>query len=236
MASPTSSQSDECSSTPPSDHGSDDESCSDPGSEDVLPGSSLSTASGVHTLPQYEYGNAPALKENQENSNHGFKATLYETLQDLGQPTVVHSQERLSSFTDPGLHIESLGLVSLPLYEHSISQITAMHNRPKSETVTSENNGSQTIWELDCSDSQFRNPDWRPHLQQIADNAGERMEVIGPVQAECYKLALIGSGASGEALARLADSQSSEAFGTLALCFPTEHEGGHIVLQTNNDT
>lgn len=108
------SDSDEYNSLSPPEHGSDHEG--DYESDDVPNGSG-------RPLPPYEYENAPLLPAEQDFSTHGFKTAMYTGFQDLAQPRVFHLHECLASFADPGLYIEGLGPVPLPLYEYYIAQI-----------------------------------------------------------------------------------------------------------------
>ncbi|KAE9968982.1 hypothetical protein BLS_005564 [Venturia inaequalis] len=228
------SNSDENHSLLPWDHEPDDERGSE--SEDGSQSSEHSTAEDVPSLPQYEYGNAPLLPAEQYLDTHKFKAALYRSFRDLAELPVYSAQECLTSFPDPGLHIEGIGPVPLPLYEHYITQITTTQGQMGANCCNTEGSGLTNIWEMDCTNFQFRNPAWLFHLQEVVDKAAKTMGVVGPVKAQCSKLVLMGSGASIEARTKVLDGLSSESFGILALCLPTEHEGGQILLRADNET
>ncbi|KAE9980572.1 hypothetical protein EG327_006518 [Venturia inaequalis] len=228
------SNSDENDSLLPWDHETDDERGSE--SEDGSQSSEHSTAEDVPSLPQYEYENAPLLPAEQYLDTHEFKAALYRSFRELAELPVYSARECLTSFPDPGLHIEGIGPVPLPLYEHYITQITTTQGQMRANCCNTEGSGLANVWEMDCSNFQLRNPAWLFHLQEVVDKAAKTMGVVGPVQAQCSKLVLMGSGASIEARTKALDGLSSEGFGILVLCLPTEHEGGQILLRADNET
>ncbi|KAK5257071.1 hypothetical protein LTR16_001675 [Cryomyces antarcticus] len=98
----------------------------------------------------------------------------------------------------PGLYIEGIGIVGLPLGERDAKAIIqASHQAPFGK-------GNETLvdvtvrktWELNADQFQLRNPAWSKFLQKILDNTAEALGVhVSGLRAELYKLLLYEEGA-----------------------------------------
>lgn len=111
----------------------------------------------------------------------------------------------------PGLDIKGIGLVGLPLDQHTAqSIINGCHKAPYGKgnvergisvrTQADGTIGSETIvnesvrktWELNPDRFDFRNPKWEPTVQKMAQSAARELGIPGKasVNAELYKLLL----------------------------------------------
>ncbi|KAL9593533.1 MAG: hypothetical protein Q9219_007506 [cf. Caloplaca sp. 3 TL-2023] len=99
----------------------------------------------------------------------------------------------------PGLSIDGVGTVGLPLNSQSANAVIGVcHQAPfgkGSDTIVDES--VRKTWELDPHEFQLQNPDWDPHVQTIARDAAKQLgiSVETNVTAELYKLLLYEEGA-----------------------------------------
>ncbi|KAI9836172.1 MAG: hypothetical protein M1837_003435 [Sclerophora amabilis] len=108
--------------------------------------------------------------------------------------------ETLPYAVNPGLDINGIGAIGLPLSERDATTITkACHKAPFGK-------GGDTIvdplvrntWELNADQFELKNPAWGGFLQKVVEKTGKELGVAGGgrgIRAELYKLLLYEEGA-----------------------------------------
>ncbi|OAL55584.1 hypothetical protein IQ07DRAFT_172094 [Pyrenochaeta sp. DS3sAY3a] len=169
-----------------------------------------------------------------EASEHSPEATFKRGFQ-----ACLEEQETTGTFTsfattpqfvNPGLHVEKVGSIGLPLSIRDAAAITAVCRQApfgrKDQTVVDES--VRKTWELDSSEFSLTNPAWDTYLRTLADQAYTTMGVQVATQAHKYKLLLYEEGAFFKA--HRDTEKMPGMFGTLVICLPSLHTGGEVVL------
>ncbi|KAL8838115.1 MAG: hypothetical protein Q9170_002256 [Blastenia crenularia] len=140
----------------------------------------------------------------------------------------------IDSFVNPGIFVDPIGIVRLPLSEDDAHALTQTgHKAPfgkGNETLIDES--VRKTWQIDAANVRFLNENWQPCLDQIIQRAAEELGVAGGasnIRAEFYKMLLYEKGAMFK------PHQDTEKvpgmFGTLIVCLPSEHTGGAVCLR-----
>ncbi|KAL8765527.1 MAG: hypothetical protein Q9209_007435 [Squamulea sp. 1 TL-2023] len=135
---------------------------------------------------------------------------------------------------DPGLYINSVGNIRLPLVRDDAEMIMKIADQAPfgrgSDIIvdTSFRNTKQ----LSTDSFQLRNPAWTGFLQDIIRDLGVRLgnpeNPVG-ITAELHKLLLYEKGAFFHSHR---DSEKAEGmFATLVVCLPSKHEGGEVIVK-----
>ncbi|KAG8627450.1 hypothetical protein KVT40_004933 [Elsinoe batatas] len=138
--------------------------------------------------------------------------------------TFAHSA-RVVQYPNPGLHVEGVGLISLPLTDASGLKGCG----GASATV-------RKTWEVDGGEVTFQNPAWEEWVGAVV--LPDVLEGLGvgegvEVDARLYKLLLYDEGGLFRAHE---DTEKEEGmFGTLVICLPGVHTNGDVRL-THNET
>ncbi|KAK2764503.1 hypothetical protein FQN54_009198 [Arachnomyces sp. PD_36] len=131
---------------------------------------------------------------------------------------------------NPGIEIEGLGRVGLPLSKRDAETIAKLsHQAPfgmGSETIVDLD--VRKTWELNPNQFKTANPSWVQALEEIVENVKTELGVNSEVEAQPHKMLLYGEGAMFKPHK---DSEKAPGmFGTLVICLPSEHEGGQVHL------
>ncbi|KAL9086906.1 MAG: hypothetical protein Q9165_006912 [Trypethelium subeluteriae] len=125
---------------------------------------------------------------------------------------------------DPGLTIEDVGTIGLPLSEREASLvIDASRKAPfgkGSDTIVDET--VRRTWEIDAGKLSFKNPKWENFVSEAVASAAHNLGVKDVVRGELYKLLLYEEGAITEKVPGM--------FATLVISLPSKHEGGELCL------
>lgn len=145
-------------------------------------------------------------------------------------------QNSRQEYPNPGLKIKDVGIVGLPLSSDGADTLKrASHRAPfgkGTETVVDEN--VRKTWQINAADISFANTRWDEWVQKrVMLMAFDTLAILPTsrehLRAELYKLLLY------EQDAHFKPHQDSEKvpnmFATLAICLPTEHEGGELILE-----
>ncbi|KAL8909958.1 MAG: hypothetical protein Q9171_004724 [Xanthocarpia ochracea] len=139
---------------------------------------------------------------------------------------------------DPGLYIDKIGSISLPLRVEDAERIV------KSAKQAPFGRGSRTVVdksfrntkELDPNSFQLQNPAWTGFLADTIEELGAALgyqDSPAAVRADLHKLLLYDQGAMFKAHR---DSEKADGmFATLVICLPSKHEGGEIVLSHHGE-
>ncbi len=155
---------------------------------------------------------------------------LLDALQRIDRPGTFCTSGRLPPAL-PGLHVEGVGAVALPLVR---SQALALKKQAKRApygkgTETLVDTKVRRVWEIDAAEVTLANPEWAEVLARAvrttqADLGLEQQRL----NAHLYKLLLYEPGSfflphrDGEKLARMV--------ATLVITLPSAHEGGELIV------
>lgn len=129
-----------------------------------------------------------------------YTAHLYEVISRVKAFGSFATFNPISEFANPGISVEGVGLIRLPLStDQAIGLIAVSQRAPFGH-------GGQTLtdlsvrktWELDKSQVMFRNPKWSRCLGDIINQAAGQLGALKPstfVHAEFYKMLLYERGA-----------------------------------------
>lgn len=134
---------------------------------------------------------------------------------------------------NPGLNIDGLGKIGLPLNEEAAQRLISKCQR------SPFGKGNQTLvddtvrkcWELDHNQFSLGNPAWQTFVSSVLVHIHTKLGLScrrDRVGAEMYKLLLYEEGAFFKAHQ---DSEKAPGmFGTLVISLPSYHDGGQVVL------
>lgn len=159
-----------------------------------------------------------------------ISAKLLETLSEIDRPgDVCTSDDR--PLTMPGLEVESVGVVSLPLGETQAEQlIDCCRQAPYGKgTETVVDTDVRRVWELDPEQFQLTNPKWEPFVAEIVSEVQQKLGLEDrKLDAHLYKLLVYEKGSfflphrDGEKLDRMV--------ATLVIGLPSVCEGGELIV------
>lgn len=142
-------------------------------------------------------------------------------------------QKIITEYPNPGLEFENVGTVGLPMSSRDIEAVKqASHQAPfgkGSETIVDKS--VRKTWQIDASKVKINNPRWDEWVQRnVPDEELGVPPVAWPnVRAELYKLLIYEFGAHFK---QHQDSEKAQGmFATMAICLPTAHESGELVLE-----
>ncbi|KAF1835575.1 hypothetical protein BDW02DRAFT_495568 [Decorospora gaudefroyi] len=160
-----------------------------------------------------------------------LRKQLQDLLDNLQLDGTFSSLYTTSQFVNPGLHINTIGSIALPLSSRdALTIIGRCRKAPfgrKDETVIDEN--VRRTWELDAAEFQCLNPAWESYLQRLLKNAVTNLGVQGTTSCYPYKLLFYEEGAFFKA--HRGTEKVPGMFGTLVVCLPSEHTGGQVLLK-----
>lgn len=134
--------------------------------------------------------------------------------------------------THPGLIIEGIGLVGLPLDKR---QVTALKKKARQApygkgTQTVVDTKVRRVWEIDAEEILFGNSQWETVLKEAVDKTQDELGLKDEkLEAHFYKLLIYEKGGfflphrDGEKLDRMV--------ATLVIVLPSTHQGGELVIR-----
>ncbi|KIJ69263.1 hypothetical protein HYDPIDRAFT_123543 [Hydnomerulius pinastri MD-312] len=134
---------------------------------------------------------------------------------------------------NPGLHIDGLGLIGLPLSHRDaqfIQNVSAQAPYGKG-TETVVDTAVRDTWEIDPARIQFTNPTWKPYIDgTIVETVRKALGAISytPPRCELYKLLLYKTGS--HFLPHQDTEKSNGMFATIIVILPSQYEGGQVHL------
>lgn len=106
----------------------------------------------------------------------------------------------IDSFVNPGIFIDPIGIVRLPLSEDDAQALAqTSHKAPfgkGNETLVDES--VRKTWQIDAANVRILNKAWQPCLDQILERVTEGLGIAGgpsSIRAELYKMLLYEEGA-----------------------------------------
>jgi len=156
--------------------------------------------------------------------------TLIQTLAKVDRPGDVCTAGNLP-LTMPGLMVEGLGMLRLPLGETQARELIGRcRQAPYGKgTTTLVDTTVRCVWELDAGQIQFTNPKWEQLIESIVRKVRQKLGLQKyKLAAHLYKLLVYEKGGfflphrDGEKLDRMV--------ATLVVVLPSTHEGGKLIV------
>ena len=133
------------------------------------------------------------------------------------------------NFIPPGLEIEGLGEIGLPLENGTAKKIIAISKKAPfgkgSKTILDES--IRNTWELDPHSFKLNNSDWGKFIEKLLIKVGEGLGLENSnISSSLYKLLLY---EKDSFFKKHKDSEKEDGmFGTLTICLPSTFEGGEL--------
>ncbi len=135
----------------------------------------------------------------------------------------------------PGLEIENIGTIALPLIENQAKDIISQCQQAPfglgEQTVIDTQ--VRCVWELQPSQFKLNNPDWQNIINQLVERIKEQLGLAeSNVIHEIYKLLLY---QPGDFFVQHRDTEKVERmFATLVIVLPSQHDGGNLIVEHDN--
>ncbi|KAH6637321.1 hypothetical protein F5144DRAFT_487807 [Chaetomium tenue] len=130
-----------------------------------------------------------------------------------------------------GLYVDGIGNIDVPLQEEQARQLIAQCRQAPfgkgSKTIV--DTSVRNTWELDASQFRFYNDAWASSVSQCISFVKKTLGITSPIIADPYKMPIYEKGAMFKA--HTDTEKIPGMFGTLAICLPSPHTGGDIVLR-----
>ncbi|KAG1689818.1 hypothetical protein DVH05_001851 [Phytophthora capsici] len=136
----------------------------------------------------------------------------------------------------PGLYIDGVGLVSLPLtQEQATAVIAKCQKSPFGHNMDTKMDESvRKSWQLSPDQVQMKNPSWQTGMEKLTETIGDRLGYKGiKLQCVLYKLLVYEEG--GHFLKHQDTEKEDRMIATLVLQPPSTHEGGDLVVYRNGE-
>jgi hypothetical protein len=137
-----------------------------------------------------------------------------------------------TSYQNPGLQIEGLGEIGLPLFAEQAQALIALaHKAPFGKgALTITDTTVRSAWEIDAAQLRFNNPEWPAHLQQLLKSVADGLGIDPKrINANLYKLLIY---EAGDFFLPHIDSEKEKGmFGTLVVGLPSMHSGGELHIR-----
>ncbi|KAE8137651.1 hypothetical protein BDV38DRAFT_271224 [Aspergillus pseudotamarii] len=175
---------------------------------------------------------------NYDDDHIGIKNALNSVLDNIRSTGSFMTNANIHTAVNPGLFIPGVGKIGLPIStEHAKAIIQSCHPSPYgmgTESLVDES--VRKGWQLDVGQFALQNPRWQQQVGTFVDKAvtGLGLTANGQeVKAELYKLLIYQEGAF---FLPHRDSEKADGmFGTLAVCLPSRHEGGDVIVSHGGD-
>lgn len=143
---------------------------------------------------------------------------------------------RIASLT-PTLHIEGLGILSLPVLAEQAKALIALAERAPygRGDATLVDTSVRSSWQLAPSRLRFVDPIWpRKTLPRILARVKKELGVTADIEAQLYKLLVYEEG--GFFLEHRDTEKVPGMFGTLVVALPSAHRGGELIVRHGDRT
>ncbi|RKP18171.1 hypothetical protein ROZALSC1DRAFT_30108 [Rozella allomycis CSF55] len=134
----------------------------------------------------------------------------------------------------PGLEIDGVGPISLPLAAFQAKEIIQVAERSPygKEFQTLVDDSVRKSWQLKPEFVRFTNPDWKVGLDALMKKVKDRLALNDiPLRCSLYKMLLYEEG--GHFLKHRDTEKEDGMFATMVIQFPSNHEGGDLVVYRN---
>ncbi len=155
---------------------------------------------------------------------------VIELLASLGASVKFCSSGRMD-FVPPGLEVEGVGLLGLPLTQSEAERVLGVAEQApygKGED-TLVDTSVRNSFQVDASKLHFRNPEWGDRLSELLEEIAEDLGLEPAIRLKLHKLILYKEGGF---FAPHRDTEKAKGmFGTLVVGLPSSHEGGALVVR-----
>lgn len=143
------------------------------------------------------------------------------------------ASQSVEAAINPGLYIQGIGSIGLPVSPDAAKAILrACYRRPIPENASSDGQTTESHeleqWQFFCM-----NPRWHRQVSLFAKEGLAKLGIAEPddVQVRLEKLTAFGEGSFFMPETRPRNElESQEHVGTLAICLPSRHEGGDLMV------
>ena len=138
----------------------------------------------------------------------------------------------VKNFTLPGLRIEGVGEIGLPLNPVQLKEIINLARKAPfgkgSQTVT--DTSVRSAWEVDADQLSFHHKAWKKFIKKIVKEVKIGLGIEDQsIKASLYKLLIY---EQGDFFLPHQDSEKEkDMFGTLVLGLPSKHSGGELIIR-----
>jgi len=163
------------------------------------------------------------------------RAALQELLATLGESTQFVVSASLPAVL-PGLEVQGIGPIGTPVSAADARRLIAQaeqapYGRGEQTIVDTE---VRRVWQIEPANFSLENDEWNGHLAAMVEAVRKEFGISQKVKAELYKLLIY---EQGSFFAPHRDTEKSKnMFATLAVCLPSRHEGGALVVQHDGRT
>src|SRR5690349_6669000 len=131
----------------------------------------------------------------------------------------------------PGLEVEGVGPIALPLLPVQAEQLIAVAERAPygrgEETVVDTD--VRRTWQINADLIRITGRSWPRTLETIVARAAEGLGVLDPVEAELYKLLVYDTGSFF--VSHRDTEKAPGMFATLVIVLPSHYAGGELVVR-----
>ena len=137
------------------------------------------------------------------NGKVDLKAIMLRRIANVKSAGLFATSGYSASFVLPGIFIENIGQIGLPLSSHDAHTLVQANCKARSGkgSQSSVHKGPRNTWEIKGNKVNFLNNAWNTWVDETARTVGEDLSVVGDltnVYAEFYKMLLYEAGAAGE--------------------------------------
>eukprot|EP01083_Nonionella_stella_P072142 194304_1 len=165
----------------------------------------------------------PSKQSNNSNSNDVLSTEqavdrLSKLFEDVEQPNTLTSGGSASLPLIPGLYVDGIGDIPLPICSHQLSALITLCS-PKNSNDTNSN-----IHKLDASQFRFTNPRWNSRIQSLIHDAARNLGCtsVGNVIGRCHKLWIHTHDV--DCIRHENKQQSDDMFASLNVTLPSKYE------------
>lgn len=152
-----------------------------------------------------------------------FKNALTKRIANLSKHLLLSFQENVEAFPDPGLLIDGVGPMPLPLYTTYTNALLEQGTGSISES-----------WHLSDNSFKLDNTAWELYVTRQVEGAARTLKMEGPVSVGSCSLVLHRAGECSSNMSRACRKTAYASFATLTIVLPSQHEGGHIQVSHDN--
>jgi predicted 2-oxoglutarate/Fe(II)-dependent dioxygenase YbiX len=130
----------------------------------------------------------------------------------------------------PGLEVDGVGVIALPLLPSQAAQLIAVAERAPygrgEDTLV--DTAVRRVWQIRADQVRLQGRHWGRSLEAMVARAAEGLGVSGPVEAELYKLLVYDQGSFF--VSHRDTEKAPGMFATLIIVLPSFYTGGELVL------
>ena len=131
----------------------------------------------------------------------------------------------------PGLEVEGVGPIALPLLPTQAEHLIAVANRApfgRAQRTVVDTNVRRT-WQINADQVRIHGQGWARSLAVILERVADGLGVTGPVTAELYKLLVYDEG--GFFVSHRDTEKTDGMFATLVVALPSNYTGGELLIR-----